>query len=245
MFGFADVDMVVEARATVDQRVVGFRPAGHVTVPMVPLMIQPFDNVAQARSAGHARGQSSSSDHFSVDPKTGHVKAGRDGLDEITIRLGHTNQPGQPRHGGSAEAHGSAENAGQIVRFGRQASSRDVGRQIRQGLSRYDLDSIGGAIVHQGVTRQATAMAEPSAMSLAELHQALCDIRGKKRIWLVGNLQTGSIVGFTAGCVVVCEKTETGTLELVLQPCVLHTCTALVRAGEPRNPRIGKIVLTQ
>ncbi len=228
MFGFADVDMVVEARATVDQRVYGFRPAGHVTVPMVPLMIPPMDKSGQVQR-----------DHFSVDPKTGHVKAGRDGLDEMTIRLG------QPRHDGSAAVHGSSENVGQIVRFGRPASSRDVQRQIRQGLSHDDLRLVGGAIVYQGVAQQATAMAEPSAASLAELHRALCDIRGKKRIWPVSDPQTGSIAGFTTGCVVACEKTEAGTLELVLQPCVLHTCTALVRAGEPRNPRIGKIVLTQ
>ena len=236
MFGFADVDMIVEARATVDQHVVGFRPVGHVTVPMVPMMIQPMDNSVQAQAAGHAPGQGNPRDQFSVDPKTGHVKAGRDGLDEMTIRLG------QPSSAGS---HGSAENVGQIVWFGRQASSHDVARQIRQGLSRDDLDLVGGAIVHQGIARQATAMAEPSAASLAELHRALCDILGKKRIWPVGDLQTGSIAGFTAGCIVVCKKTETGTLELVLQPCVLHTCTALVQAGEPRNPRIGKIILTQ
>ncbi|MFV2070412.1 MAG: hypothetical protein ACC645_25890, partial [Pirellulales bacterium] len=222
MFGFADVDMIVEARASVDQRVVGFRPVGHVAVPMVPLMIA-------------SRGdEGEQSDRFTVDPRTLSVAPGRDGLQEFTIRLGRPQQ--------SSEA---VENVARIVGFGRTASSHDLEHQIRYGLTDDDLQWTGGVIVHQGITQQAIATTEPSAASLATLHRALRSIRGEKRIWPVGDPGTSSIFGFTALCVVECQEGEPGTLELVIQPCVLQTCTAMVRAGEPRNPRIGKIVLTR
>ncbi len=231
MFSFEPVEMTVSARATVDQRVFGFRPAGHVSVPMVPLMIQ--------GSGGNADSQNDA-DQYRVDPATGRVSRGRDGLAEFTIYLGTAR-----RGGGSAGV--PADETTKIIHFGKVASGYGLRRQILSGLTAGDLELIGGAVLQEAsAAPSAIGFADATTANLASIRRSLSEIVGQKRIWPTGDHGSSAITGFTAARVVGFQhKGPMGQLAVVLQPCVLHTCTALVCVEAERNPRIGKVCLTQ
>ena len=82
--------------------------------------------------------------------------------------------------------------------------------------------------------------------------QALLAVRGQPRIWLLGTelpsateVPVLAVGDFLAACVVDVDEDVDGRLTIHLQPCLLQTATAMVRAGQRRNPWIGKLVLNR
>jgi hypothetical protein len=71
-------------QATVDSRVVGFRPERGVKVPVVPLAAEYEAWIEQSLAAAEAE----INDNFGFDPVTGELVSGPDGIPELTFLCG-------------------------------------------------------------------------------------------------------------------------------------------------------------
>lgn len=242
LFGIADAEPAAAARASIDQRVYGFRPAGHVRVPLVPLLVFSGSRWPSSVPGAEAGGE----DSYWVDPRTGEVQPGADGIGEITLRTGlaWVAPPG--------DQAAAQQNACWLCLTGDKANPGPLTQQVLQSLAAGDLVALGGQFA-LGDGGGLPLAAAPAAVAgqLAGLQQALLAIRGQKRIWPLGSLVAPAdqgecrVEGFAAGCVVDCRQETESSLAVVVQPCTLRTCTALVGSGAARNPWIGKLILSE
>jgi hypothetical protein len=238
LFGVNDAEPAAVAAASMDQRIYGFRPLEYVNVPMTPLLVLPAGDQWPPSVAGAMNGFT---DNYSVDPRTGDVAEGPDGVGEITLRL--------PAADGPLPA-GQAY-AVWISLGGETADFSSIEQQVGRGLTLGDLASLGGQFALGGDgTLAVSAAPAADASQVAALQAALLSIRGKKRIWPIGAPDTAGgesvyrATGFVAGCVVDC-RLESGSLSIVVQGCTIQTCTGLLRSGMARNPWIGKLILNE
>lgn len=260
------------AIAVVRRRVHGFRPAGPVPVPMVPLILpgECFPELLSQRAEGKrandkgkkrdksppgGKGDPSDkrakfrTDRFTVDPRTGEVSAGGDGRVERSVVLFvHDSQ--KPVTAGEAA----------LARFSSGALREErLARQIRRGLTETDLEALGGRLVlpEQG----------PLLLPIVPLHRTrdaerighmLKEIIGQARVWPVSvahpeqddddaeKLQGARrVVGFVGARVVDCRWVGQRQLEIVLQAGRLLTPTALLSERHPESPWIGKLSLVR
>jgi len=244
ILGASDTDIVATARATVDQRVYGFRPMGHVRVPLVPMAILCFDGADVQTSQTPKPVAPGSADRFTVDPLSGHVRRGRDGIAEIELRVCLVAES-------PTDSAARAGNASLLSLNGRGLDFALLQEQIARGLTAEDLENLGGelALDHDG-RRRLAGIELWNTGQLNKLGRALLDVRGQKRIWPTGrrgsdwgNSAACEIEGFLAGSVVDAYLETDSCLTIVVQPCLLQTCTALVGTGRDHNPWIGKLVL--
>ena len=242
LFGTVDAEPAAAARASVDQRVYGFRPAGHVRVPLVPLLA--FSSIRWPCSISGA--EPGAEDRYSVDPRTGGVRQDSDGIGEITLRI---------RCAAGASATGleeGEENACWLSLAGATADSTLLTQQVAEGLAPSDLAALGGGFT-LGADGGLLLAAAPAADcgQLVALRQVLLTIRGQKRIWPLGTFVASGeqrlcrVEGFAAGCVADCILETESCLAIVVQPCLLETCTAQVSTSRARNPWIGKLILSE
>ncbi len=237
LFGTGDAQPAAAAVAFMDQRVYGFRPLSFVPIPMVPLMA-PADIVWPRATVGVAPGQS---DGYAVAPKTGIVTTAPDQIAEITLYA--------PLGGGSVP---SGQTAAQWLQFPTTAANFNaLTAQVREGIEDIDLQGIGGQIaLGAGNTYSIPAGPQPDVAQADQLVAALLAIRGKPRIWPIGDLitvggqPTCRITGFVGGCVVDCTRND-AMLSIVVQASTIQTCTALLQNGTARNPWIGKLFLNE
>lgn len=241
LLGLRAVEMGATGRATVDQRIYGFRPAGHLNVPMVPLVLIVGPEAASTHDSSSAAAPllEPSQDEFTVDQRTGRVTAGPDGIPEVVVQVGH---------GDGAVGADNAEGRTTVEVFTPGGGPFDplaLGRQTLFGLTRADLSPLGGQIALGPDGGPRVFLRELPAAGA--LRQALVGILGEKRIWPAGVIEGTAcrLVGFTATCVVDCRQAADSALSIVLQPCLLQTPTALTGAGVPRNGWIGKLMLSQ
>ena len=237
LFGTGSAEPAAAATASMDQRIYGFRPLEYVPVPMAPLMAS---STLQWPSAvvGATAGLS---DDYSVDPRTGAVSAGPDQIAEVTLL--------SPVAGGSAP---SGQAAATWLSLPDAATDYNaIVLQVNDGIQPVDLTGIGGelALGTDGVLL-IPAAAEPNFAQADMLLTALLSIRGQRRIWPVGSLDTSGgqptcrITGFVAGCVVDGSR-NSNVISIVVQACTIQTCTGLLRSPMARNPWIGKLILNE
>ncbi|MCR4413925.1 MAG: pilus assembly protein TadG-related protein [Thermoguttaceae bacterium] len=242
-------DVVAEAGAVLDQRALGFRPAGHLGVPLVPVAIsvtssstERFWGVVHAdRALGQAQATASGEsvqDDFSVDSRTGAVRGGPNGIPEVLLRI-RVPDPSKPDEGGEPTAWA-------VSLPGPDWNVQRFDAQVRGGLRADDLTLLGGEIA----LREAAGLRLPGPAiekaHLGRLREAMASIRGMKRAWMLGSpAGDGSItvVGFVAACVVDCREESDSSLALWVEPCVLVTPTLLVGRGHGPNPFLGKVAL--
>lgn len=96
------------------------------------------------------------------------------------------------------------------------------------------------------IAQLAAPLGKPAAMDEQALMQTLAALKGTKRVWPLGAKNSqGSLelTGFAAGQVVECYINEQAEIELIIQPCVLTTETAILGDGVEENPWIGKLVM--
>lgn len=236
LFGMSNAEPAAAATATMDQRVYGFRPLEMLTLPMMPLAV-PATIVWPSAAPGSSAG---TSDLYTVDPRTGAVTAGADGIAEITLMIPVAD--GEFPSGQTAATWLSLPTA--------TTNNRWMAMQITDGLDATDLPELGGqfALGADG-TLLVAAAASPTAGDADALVTAMLDIRGQKRIWPISavnpNLTVScQITGFAAGCIVDCSR-DSNVLKIVVQACTIQTCTALLRVGTARNPWIGKLILNE
>jgi len=255
ILGASDTDVVASARATVDQRVYGFRPVGHVRAPLVPIMLS-FVEASVRTPHGSTSTVPGSADRYTVDPLSGDVRPGPDGIAEIALRIGLVEESSA----GSAADLAADPTANPAVQAGNAFLLSLDGRgpdyallqeQIVQGLTAEHLEALGGelALDRDGRLRL-FGIDLWNAAQLNKVGQMLLDVRGQKRIWPTGTRSADrsdnsgcEIEGFMAGSVVDGYLETDTCLTIVVQPCLLQTCTALVGTGKDRNPWIGKLVL--
>jgi hypothetical protein len=236
-FGVSNAEPADAARASMDQRIAGFHPLSYVNVPMVPLLVFSTNQWPSA-AVGTAEG---SQDNYSVDSRTETVSPAQDGVGEITLQIplaGSSLPAGQ--HGGCWLSLPSGTTDFSLL-----------GRQVSGGLGPSDLAGVGGEFVlGQDGRLPLLAAPRPDAGQAAALQTALLAIRGRKRIWPVGDLAAGGdapscrVTGFVAGCVVDC-RLDDDCLAVVIQSCTMQTCTGVLRNETARNPWIGKLILNE
>lgn len=255
-------DIAARAEATVDNRIVGFRPLDGQPVPALPLAILRQSNDERTPTWQRDIEQRLGGDRFSIDPDTGAVIEQPDGIPEIVLRdtgappIGETSVAARSSTAGSIESDatptveanseerassdGDSSNqaaAAQRVRnayafvLNPRASTADIARQFRHGwladdfpegldtlrtdrgpLTLTTLDSLGGAVA-----------------------DALLDVVGQQRIvFLFDSVTTGRgtdrvhCVATVAGRVMFCNPNSQAGCEIVFQPTVLTTRTAVL-----------------
>jgi hypothetical protein len=237
LFGVGSAEPASAARASMDQRIYGFRPLEIVPAPVVPLLT-PSTIRWPSGGAGTASGLP---DHFSVHPRTGTVSGGADGIAEITLLAplaSGTLPSGQPGANWLRLLPGAMD-------------YRVLATQVAAGLTANDLTALGSQFA---LGSDNTLLVPPApAPGEAEgdvLLTALLAIRGKRRVWPLGGTVTVNgqlscqVTGFAAGCVVDCSR-NSNYLTIVVQATTFQTCTGLLRSGTARNPWIGKLILNE
>lgn len=239
-FGMVEARIGVQAAATVDRRVYGFRPKNGAPIFVAPLTIT-RDGLAQAWfEQANAAPVATVNDNFTVDPATDSVTAGADGIPEITVTAPLPN--GNPPD--------ATDTLGTLL-FGFTGSDPGgIANQLRVGLEPIDLYERDGQLaLDENNLLQVDGRSEVDA----DVVVVLQDLIGKKRIWPLSSIrpdlgQTGvvyDVTDFAAGRVVSASNEPPGKLTVVIQPTTMPTTTALVRDGQALNPYLAKLYLTR
>ena len=239
-FGVVEARIGVQAAATVDRRVYGFRPKNGAPIFVAPLTITQSGLPQAWLEQANAAAVAGANDNFTVDPSTDTVTPGPDGIPEIRVTAPLPN--GDPPD--------ATDTLGTLL-FGFSGSDPGgIANQLRVGLEPIDLYELDGQL----------ALDENNLLQLngrtdvdADVVVVLQEIIGKKRIWPLSSIrpdlgQTGvvyDVTDFAAGRVVDASNGPAGKLTVVIQPATMPTTTALVRDGQPLNPYLAKLYLTR
>ena len=245
--GQTAADVVSQAEATVDGRTIGVQSIPGATAPAVPLAILADDPLGERadtwRSAIEAR---SGADRYTYDPASGTVLEEPDGIPEITLRSAPAIE---------GDSSSSPPNVA-LVDVGTQLSESLLAEQIRRGFSEDDLALFGGEL-HFGF---GPVTLESSTTFSAAARDALQSIVGEPRIcllyesseeadaWAAG---TVSAVRLAAGRVMTVSSGEGDSVEIVFQPALVATRTALLQESLAPGPFVSphvyvyKLHLTQ
>ena len=223
LFGINSLNATAIACAAVDQRLYGFRPTNLTNAPLVPILLVLNENSEVA-------------DRFTVDNRTGQIKAGGDGILEWT---------------GLILASGDPTTSSALWQpDGVPVDADLLSLQIQDGFSLLDFAAVGGQLT-EGDLRRLRILREEFTRSTGlrnTTYQSLRTIQGECRVWLVQQataLGTAQAPAFVAGQLVDTQWDRESNLRFVVQPCSLLTPTALVGSGHDLVPGIGKLVLTR
>ena len=246
--GVPDADLVCQARASLDYRVVGFRPRAGGSIPVMPILVE------QEGWNDQRKGSITPwNDRFAVNHHNGKLSAAPDGLVEIELRipLGSTGSAGNS----AADANGNSGNTPRGARAalmpigGNDVNLSTFQRQCLFGLSTAELQPCGGEL---STTTDGTLDLPAVEAADASWTEALWQMRGQKRVWplcVAGDASSGrwTMIDFAAGIVVdayIDEQAKPQQLVICVEPTVMATSTALCRPGIPPNPWIAKLLLS-
>lgn len=237
-------DVVAIAEASIDNRVVGVRPFAGTPVPALPIAIllrQPEREDTWEAQIVEGRGP----DRYACDESTGRIVGNPDGLPEIVLHS-------MPTGGASSAANM------QFVDLGSDLRSGSLAKQIARGWAAEDLADWRGELRFDRGPVPLTS----SAAVIGEPVDALRQTVGQCRIGLLyqnhrpsGTTGLGRLdcVGVIAGRIMDVRIGQKRACEIIFQPGVLTTPTALLTDDAPdsaasksgRNPYIYKLHLTQ
>lgn len=232
LVGVSSFDIAAQAQASVDRRVVGFKPEPGVNVPLMPLVA----DAAAWHDAVKQPADAEVNDLYFVHPLTGVVTPGADGIPEMTLVCGNTTAttgvPCAPLALSNAQDPADAWTV-----------------RCRQGLSADDLADYGGELV----LRKGACPVSIERNLPPDLQYGLLDVLGRPRAWALGepNAQSAgtiNVTGFGAGRVVAArpiENSDNNAWEIVVQPTTLACSQAVALPGAAPNPWIAKLELTQ
>lgn len=209
VFGMTEKGIMTRATAVFEDGIVGYK----VTERTGNAKLLPFAVHKDAWDALMS-GELSSGDKFTVDPETGAVWAGSDGLNELNIYPGSGSGQLPPGNFGTVDI-GSENN-----------STSDISRQILYGVSESDLAYFGGEM---RIDDDGLPLNGDTGLSAA-VKDDLMAIRGQPRaiplfteVWGPGNNAYFTIVGFAGVRVVDVKLTGPMNKKYVLiQPaCVV------------------------
>ncbi len=246
---FGDVSSRVEA--TIDNRIVGVRPFEGTSVPALPLAIWLKDPTGQRPDTWDQQIDSRrGADNYGFEADGGQVYRGADGIPEIVLR-----SPGRDKS--------SSPSNMLVLDIGTGFHDGELARQFASGLSIDDLADLDGEL------RITPSHPEQFAASPELKHDergVLDNLIGQPRICLLysearanggRSLLQATCVRLVAIRVLAVRDGSDGSCEVVAQPCVLATRTALLDEQTPyhtglasetstdhANPYIYKLQLT-
>ena len=268
------IDITVRSQASVATRIYGFQPLPRVNVPIVPLGL--FRHRGEGGPPGDTHKDSTPEedddrpsqlwwakgpqDNFTVEPRTGDVQWGGDGIAEMVFRVrikkdASGDDDDDDGEGKSEDSHSKARPAVLMGFHDDHLHIDEFHRMAIVGAHAGDLAPYGGSIT---LRDDAPALCPAKFSSDADELYGIWNILreeevfGRPRIWpvvancssVMGGKPTVGIIGFVAGCVTQCEmNNEDGSLIVTIQPCLLQTPTALTDGLAQRNPWIGKLLL--
>lgn len=253
LFRLSSADVAASATAVIDRHIYGFRPMGQINVPLMPIGLL-SDPTAIEEESWEAQVDKPLSqgggglDQYAFD-KVGKrwfvvgqdSKAG-DGLPEFTLKL--------PLGSDVDDANGT------LLHWGKSGMNTTL-RQIESGLAPIDLQPTQGQLeLSWDGMLPVEESAMPGGKQLEKMIELLTQLHtsGEARIWPLyvpgesnEDEPNGNYVmvrGFVAARVASIEKTESH-LEVILQPTVLITGTALTKPAAVANQYLGKVKLVR
>lgn len=217
----ADVTRLVEA--SFDNHIVGFRPFQGVPVPALPLAILADDPQRRRTDTWSVQiEQRAGSDNFKYDPVSGRVSRGTDGIPEIILKS-------LPAGGDPADTNV------QLVDLNSDFQPDALTRQIERGWNADDLAQWNGGLrIPDSIQPYVTITS--SGRITDNIPDELAKLIGQCRICflyrdhsLAGSEGFGAVdcYGFVAGRVMSVNVSPDDGCEIVFQPGVMTTRTAL------------------
>ncbi|MCA9004780.1 MAG: hypothetical protein KDA70_05855 [Planctomycetaceae bacterium] len=214
-----------QIEATLDNHVVGVRPFENVPVPAYPLAILKNDPTGKQTETWELQiNQKRGKDEYRFNPETKTVSRGSDGIPEIILT-------GKPRRGEITDANM------QLLDFGSDLKSEPIVRQILSGITRNDLKHFHGELLLNGTPLHVHCSPD---FENAE-QDAFKSMLGQCRICFLYDQVTASsqkydgtadCTNLVAGRIMSVKKVENQTIEIILQPGVLTTRTAILAHPE-------------
>jgi len=217
-------DVIRTAQATLDNRLIGLRPFSGSPVPALPIAILKSHSDAARTDTWDTQIEGrAGQDQFTFDAETGLVHGGADGIPEIILTA-------------ATRRDRSIQSNVRLVDLGTELRIGGLMRQIAFGWNTDDLASYGGQLsIHSN------AMVSDSSDTFPEsIRDRLASMTGQCRICLLyterertgGGDQSGAsdivVAGVAAGRVMSVRAQPNDTCEIVFQPGVLTTRTAVV-----------------
>ena len=250
LVGPNSADVVAIAEATLDNHVVGLRLVNDLPIPALPIAIlaeaiAPLKPVSQQTQRPTARGraiptkpnsvkesapmptwkrdieQRRGADRFAFDSTEGTVDEEPDGIPEIVLR---TVSPNSKVPDGNAF----------VVGLRADLTNDELQRQIVAGWSARDLESFGGELMLDQGPLTLTGLRGIDAGTVGE---SLRQMIGQPRVCLLydqADMSSNShvaqlrCVGFVAGRVMLVTELSGNVIEIVLQPTVMTSRSAVV-----------------
>ena len=220
-------DVVSRVEATVDNRVCGVRAQDGTPVPALPLAIWAKDPSGRRADTWETQIEARKGpDQFGYDPIGRRVYSGNDGIPEIVLR--------------SQAPKTMAKNTNVlVVDVGTGLKDQALSQQFASGWSAEDLSVLGGEM---RVTPDAPTTLRASAELQHADREALETLIGEPRICLLyssatpsggGRLLQATCVRMVAIRVLAVRDQADGSCEVVAQPCVLKTKTAILDVPSP------------
>ena len=218
-------DVIARAEASLDNHIVGLRPVAGVPVPALPIAISRQTTTDGAPGWQQQIEDGQGADRYSFHAASGQVVRGGDGIPEMVLSSRSTASTDPPPNF-------------VLLGFHRQFRFPAVNRQIREGLSAQDLSHDSGqlSLAHLHIDIPGCGTLNPSLTAAFE------SVIGQGRICLLydrfspqgqpdqGPLQITQLVAVR----VMSATARTGhAIELVVQPTVLTTRTAVLLDEEP------------
>lgn len=263
-----DADVVAVAEASLNFQVKGLRTVDRLPIPTLPLAILAQSNAKPDASHKHSTGsvkqsdragassnlqqpiapnwtrdieQRRGADHFGYDAATGEVTNGADGIPEITLRT-------------ATQSNNSKTNAFVITLTG-DLTENHLRRQISHGWSADDLEPLGGELLfdHGPLTLAGLRGVDGNVLA-----QSLRKVLGQSRVVFLyervegdsrSHVATLQVTKMVAGRVMFVREISECECELVLQPAVLATRSAVAISDETdsaceKNKYVANLRLT-
>ena len=225
-------DVASRVEASIDNRIVGVRPFDGTPVPALPLAIwmkdpagKSLDTWEQQIEARRGR------DDFTYESRSGQVFSGADGIPEIVLRTQGRSQS----RGNSPQSQPNVL----VLDIGTGLQDESLARQFASGLTTEDLADFEGELkVSPSNPEQIAAVLDLNHHD----REALDNLIGEPRICLLYSeaAPQGQTRQWQATCVrlvairvLSIREGLDGSCELVAQPCVFATRTALLEDQSP------------
>lgn len=249
LFRLSSANVAASATAMLERRVIGFRPAGDIRIPLMPIGILSDPSALEEQSweaqidkplsTGAVRDQWMFDKTSQTWSTADDSQQPGDGLPEMQLSI--------PLENAMEEANGI------LLQFG-PVSPQQWREQALRGLGLEDLADYQGQL---SLNWDGLLPVEQAAMPADKARRLMIDTleqlreRGIARVWPLyiqvadnsDESPSGYMIrGFVAARIARIQVTEQA-LQLTLQPTVLITNTALTQLTAEANPYVGKVML--
>lgn len=241
LFRLESANVAAHAIAALDRQVIGFRPVGQLSVPLMPVAIftdpTGIDEHSWDAQIEKPLSQGGGYDEFAYQKASRrwvHTSEGTkgDGLPEFLLKL--------PLGTNLEEANATLLQIGKANAFLRQVETGILSADLEEFQGQFSLGWDGQLPVEE--------LPLPTSRTLEQLVARLNKLQeaGEARIWpLYQRFESGVMVqGFVAARIAQVEQTE-AYLQVILQPTILTTGSAITDGTAAENAFVGKIKLVR